>query len=146
MAIRRPLRPRRSKNEMNVVPYIDVMLVLLVIFMVTTPLISTGQIKLPTVTQASEINTQEQSVEIRLDENGELAIRLRQPGQVFTPVTREAIIAQLRNIAQHDSAIIVSADGTVPYAVVMEFMDLLRSHGLKKLGLMVNHATGSSSQ
>jgi len=50
-------RSRRLKNDINVVPYIDVMLVLLVIFMVTAPMITPGLIELPTVGQASEVQT-----------------------------------------------------------------------------------------
>src|SRR5690554_7894766 len=72
---------RRLTNEINVVPYIDVMLVLLVIFMVTAPMITPGLIELPTVGQASEIPAK--PVEVQIDKDGDISLRLRDNGTEF---------------------------------------------------------------
>ena len=63
------MRPRRLKNEINVVPYIDVMLVLLVIFMVTAPMMTTASIDVPSVGKASQVPTEAMQVNIRVDQN-----------------------------------------------------------------------------
>src|SRR5690554_5672362 len=87
-------RRRRLTNEINVVPYIDVMLVLLVIFMVTAPMITPGLIELPSVGQATEI--QAQPLEVQIDENGSLAVRLRENGAEFEPITDENLISEVQ--------------------------------------------------
>ena len=75
---------RRLKNEINVVPYIDVMLVLLVIFMVTAPLITPGVIELPSVGQAS--NVPAKPLEVQIEEDSKVSWRLRDGGATFIPV------------------------------------------------------------
>src|SRR5690625_7035917 len=85
---------RRLQNEINVVPYIDVMLVLLVIFMVTAPMITPGLIELPSVGRASEVPTQ--PLEVQLNEQDELAMRLRATGAEFETVTEENLIAEIQ--------------------------------------------------
>ena len=79
---------RRLKNEINVVPYIDVMLVLLVIFMVTAPLITPGVIELPSVGQAA--NVPMTPIEIQITEDSKVSWRKRESGQSFKPVERTA--------------------------------------------------------
>jgi len=124
------------KNDINVVPYIDVMLVLLVIFMVTAPMITPGQIELPSVGTASEVPTQ--PIEIQIDAQGVLAMRVREGGAAFHPVDKANLLAQVRAAATPDTPVVISADGKVPYESVMQVMDQLRDGGVAKLGLLVN--------
>ncbi|MEI6117471.1 MAG: biopolymer transporter ExbD, partial [Burkholderiales bacterium] len=79
---------RRLKNEINVVPYIDVMLVLLVIFMVTAPLITPGVIELPTVGQAASVPAT--PIEVQITEDGKLSWRQRDANGKFQPVERSS--------------------------------------------------------
>lgn len=129
-------RGRRMKNDINVVPYIDVMLVLLVIFMVTAPMITPGQIELPSVGTASEVPTQ--PLEVQIDAQGELSMRLREGGASFRPVDKANLLAEVRAAATPDTPVVISADGKVPYESVMQVMDQLRNGGVSKLGLLVN--------
>lgn len=136
-------RSRRMKNEMNVVPYIDVMLVLLVIFMVTAPMITPGLINLPSVGQAAEVPST--PVEVQIEENGDVSVRLRKPGENFELIAREEVLPRIQGMAQTDTPIVISADGKVPYEEVMKIMDTLRSNGMTRLGLMVNQTKSTPS-
>ncbi|MGO3892543.1 MAG: protein TolR [Paenalcaligenes sp.] len=127
---------RRLKNDINVVPYIDVMLVLLVIFMVTAPMITPGIIDLPTVGQASEVPAV--PIEVQVDKEGKVALRLREGGSEFKDVDKANLIAEIQTLMQNDNPIVIAADGKVPYETVMELMDQLRSQGFTRLGLLVN--------
>lgn len=129
-------RSRRMKNEMNVVPYIDVMLVLLVIFMVTAPMITPGLINLPSVGQAVEVPAT--PVEVQIEENGDVSVRLRKPGENFELIPKEEVLARVQSMAAADTPVVIAADGKVPYEEVMKIMDTLRSNGMSRLGLMVN--------
>ncbi|SRR5690554_4909437 len=127
---------RRLKNDINVVPYIDVMLVLLVIFMVTAPMITPGQIELPSVGTASEVPVK--PVEIQIDEQGELSMRLRDSGATFRPVDQGNLLPEVRAVATAETPVVIAADGKVPYESVMQVMDQLRAGGITRLGLLVN--------
>lgn len=127
---------RRMKNEINVVPYIDVMLVLLVIFMVTAPMITPGLVELPSVGQASEVPAK--PVEIQVDKDGKLAIRLRDAGSEFMNIEKSTLLNEVRSRMQADSPVVIAADGKVPYETVMGLMDELRSNGITRLGLIVD--------
>lgn len=127
---------RRMKNEINVVPYIDVMLVLLVIFMVTAPMITPGLVELPSVGQASEVPAK--PVEIQVDKDGKLAIRLRDAGSEFMNIEKSTLLNEVRSRMQADSPVVIAADGKVPYETVMGLMDELRSNGINRLGLIVD--------
>jgi biopolymer transport protein TolR len=129
-------RQRRMNNDINVVPYIDVMLVLLVIFMVTAPMITPGQIELPSVGTASEVPTQ--PVEVQIDAQGNLSMRVREGGVAFQPVDKANLLAEVRAVSTPDTPVVISADGKVPYESVMHVMDELRNGGVSKLGLLVN--------
>lgn len=129
-------RSRRLNNDINVVPYIDVMLVLLVIFMVTAPMITPGQIELPSVGTASEVPVQ--PIEIQIDADGNLAMRVREGSASFQPVDQANLLAQVRAVATPETPVVISADGKVPYASVLHVMDELRNGGVGKLGLLVN--------
>jgi biopolymer transport protein TolR len=138
-------RTRRLKNEINVVPYIDVMLVLLVIFMVTAPMITPGVIELPSVGRASDVPLK--PVEVQIDEKGALSVRLRDAGQELQPVTEENLVSEIRTLITPETPVVISADGRVPYETVMKIMDRLRSNGVTRLGLLVDqHGAPASDQ
>ena len=132
------------KNEMNVVPYIDVMLVLLVIFMVTAPMITPGLINLPSVGQAVEVPAT--PVEVQIEENGDVSVRLRKPGENFELIPKEEVLARVQSMAATDTPVVIAADGKVPYEEVMKIMDTLRSNGMTRLGLMVNQTKATPSK
>jgi biopolymer transport protein TolR len=129
-------------NEINVVPYIDVMLVLLVIFMVTAPLINPGQIELPQVGKTSNPPVQPMEVSIRSD--GTLSLRDRSrgspPDRVLSrnELLKEIKAKQARNA---DQAVVISADKDVRYAAVLEVMDMLQENQVRKVGLLAKPRT-----
>lgn len=135
---------RRMKNEINVVPYIDVMLVLLVIFMVTAPMITPGLVELPSVGQASEVPAK--PVEIQVDKDGKLAIRLRDAGSEFMNIEKSTLLNEVRSRMEADSPVVIAADGKVPYETVMGLMDELRSNGINRLGLIVDRNSDSDAR
>ena len=127
---------RKLKNEINVVPYIDVMLVLLVIFMVTAPLITPGVIELPSVGQAA--NVPATPIEIQITEDGKVSWRKRDPGATYLPVERSALVQTILSELKPDQPVVIAADGKVAYETVMKVMDDLRNGGVTKLGLLVD--------
>ena len=129
-------RGRRLKNEINVVPYIDVMLVLVVIFMVTAPLITPGVIELPSVGQAANVPLT--PIEIQITEDSKVSWRRREPGQTYRPVERNALAQTILSELKPDQPVVIGADGKVPYDVVMKVMEDLRKNGVTKLGLLVD--------
>lgn len=129
-------RARRLKNEINVVPYIDVMLVLLVIFMVTAPMITPGLIELPSVGRASDVPVK--PVEVQIDETGTMSVRVRDSGNELEPVSEENLVSQVRSLVSAETPVVISADGRVPYETVMKVMDQLRGSGITRLGLLVD--------
>ncbi|MDR2243849.1 MAG: protein TolR [Burkholderiales bacterium] len=131
-------RVRKAINEMNVVPYIDVMLVLLIIFMVTAPLVAPGEIELPNVGSATI--TPKQPFEITVRSDGQLLLRNRaKPNEPAQRFDTEGLIAQL--IAQQqespDQAVVIAADKSVRYETVVAVLDTLQRHQIKKVGLLV---------
>lgn len=131
---------RRSKNrlmnEINVVPYIDVMLVLLVIFMVTAPMMNPGQVDLPQVGKSSLPATAPLEVIIKKDTT--LALRDHAKGSEESTVSRSELVAILTT-KQHeheDQAVVISADKDVRYEEVINVMDMLQQQHIKKVGLL----------
>ena len=137
-------RSQKLNAGMNVVPYIDVMLVLLVIFMVTAPMITPGLINLPSVGQAVEVPAT--PVEVQIEENGDVSVRLRKPGENFELIPKEEVLARVQSMAAADTPVVIAADGKVPYEEVMKIMDTLRSNGMSRLGLMVNQTKATQSK
>ena len=131
------MRPRRLKNEINVVPYIDVMLVLLVIFMVTAPMMTTANIDLPSVGKAAQQAEKPLEVIIRPDRSLALIDRSGRGGE--RAVTREELVqavlaAQARN---PDQLVLISGDRSVKYEAVLEVMDALQRQQVKRVALNV---------
>ena len=140
---RRRQRGSRRKNEINVVPYIDVMLVLLVIFMVTAPMITPGVVNLPSVGQATEVPST--PVEIQISEDGSFGIRLRNAGTNFQDISKEDLLSEVQMLVQQpDTPVVIAADGKLPYEEVMQVMDTLRSNGVTRLALMVNQTKSNN--
>ena len=130
-------RPRRRMmNEINVVPYIDVMLVLLVIFMVTAPLVTPAQIELPSVQNSSQAPVQPIEIVIKADTS--LHLRDRDKGSE-RDMDRDAIMkyVKARQAEKADLPVVISADRNVKYEVVLGVMDELQKNAIKKIGLTV---------
>jgi biopolymer transport protein TolR len=127
-------RPRKSINQINVVPYIDVMLVLLVIFMVTAPLINPGEIQLPSV--GSKLTTPISPLEITIKRD--LSLTLREGVAPPSSVSRDALVVRIRDrqAKNKEQAVVIYADGDVPYKAVMGVLDMLQQAGIGKVGLM----------
>lgn len=126
----------RMMNEINVVPYIDVMLVLLVIFMVTAPLMNPSQIDLPQVGKSSPLAPAPLEVIIRKDTS--LAMRDHAKGDKEISVSRENLISFLRarQGEQAKQAVVISADRNVRYEEVINVMNVLQQQQIKKVGLL----------
>ena len=131
---------RKPVAEINVVPYIDVMLVLLVIFMVTAPLAPPGQIELPSAGQSSA--TPDALVEIRLAAAGDLRMVTRNmPQSVDRTVNRREIAGALRSLGDPAGlSVLIAADNKIPYGEVVEIMNMVRAAGAGRVGLMVKGA------
>ncbi len=130
-------RRRRAMAEINVVPYIDVMLVLLIIFMVVAPAIQPGQIDLPSVGQA--LNPTVAPLEIRIKRDGSIALVDRQQGGQEQAVTRDKLLQAVKVIqAKHpDQAVVINADKNLKYDDVLRVMDSLQTGKVKRVGLLV---------
>jgi len=135
-------RPRRFMNQINVVPYIDVMLVLLIIFMVTAPLINPGQIELPQVGQSLKSPVAPLEVEIRKDNS--LRLRDREKSGVEIRVSQEELVDAIKaqQARNPEQAVVISADKSVRYEEVVKVMDVLQRGQVKKVGLLVKSRAG----
>ena len=128
-------RGRRTINEINMVPFIDVMLVLLIIFMVSAPLITTGVVDLPSVGRAQA--RAPSVVEVLVGSDQKLRIRLDQQGP--EPVTLAQLDARVRALQAGNSEVpvVISADKAVRYEAVVKVMDTLQRAGVRRVGLSV---------
>jgi biopolymer transport protein TolR len=131
-----PRRDRKLMNQINVVPYIDVMLVLLIIFMITAPLITPGQIELPSVGKTQD--TPVQPVEVQIKTNGNLLVRDTAKQSVGHAVSRDELISVIREKqAQNpEQPVVIAADKSVKYDEVLKVMDLLQQNQVKRIGLL----------
>jgi biopolymer transport protein TolR len=132
-------RGRRTMNEINMVPFIDVMLVLLIIFMVTAPLITPSLIDLPSVGKASKQPDQVVQVLVGKDER----LELKNGNQTVAMVLKEIAPAVLQAQAGRPPgsvAVVISADRNVKYETVVKVMDTLQRAGVQRVGLSVQLA------
>ncbi|MDD5480197.1 biopolymer transporter ExbD [Rhodoferax sp.] len=127
-------RGRRTINEINMVPFIDVMLVLLIIFMVTAPLITPSVIDLPSVGKASKQPDQVVQIIIGKDE----ALQLKIKDQTNSVVLK-ALAQQVKQVQTEvpNTAVVISADKSVKYEAVVKVMDTLQRAGVARVGLSV---------
>ena len=129
------MRQRRLKNEINVVPYIDVMLVLLVIFMVTAPMMTTARVDVPSVGKAPQAPAEALQVIVRADRSlALLAPGKRERSLTRSELTEEIVAAQRRNPEQ---AVMIAGDKNVKYQAILEVMDDLQQQQVKRIGLLV---------
>ena len=131
-------RPRRAMAEINVVPYIDVMLVLLVIFMVTAPFVPTATIELPTVGAAQ--SRPEAFVEVVVEQGGAMTVRTHNlPQRMERQVTSEQLLGAIVEMVGGNAAlpVVISGDREVRYDAILTVMDQLQQQGVKRVGLMV---------
>jgi biopolymer transport protein TolR len=138
------MKTRRLMNQINVVPYVDVMLVLLVIFMVTAPLVTPAVVELPSVGKSSAPPAMPLEVVIRRDQS--LLLRERDRGRSDErAVSNAQLVAALRERQKRnpDQPVVISADKDVRYEAVLKVMDELQRQNIRRVGLMVKPATGS---
>ena len=127
-------RGRRTISEINMVPFIDVMLVLLIIFMVTAPLISPSVIDLPSVGRAAKQPDQVVRIIIGKDELLDLKIKEKTTRLALRDVAAAVKTAQA---GASNPAVVISADRSVKYEVVVKVMDTLQRAGVQRVGLSV---------
>ena len=135
-ALTRRHRKRKLKSEINVVPYIDVMLVLLIIFMVTAPLLNLGvDIDLPQ-SNARAVDTKKEPVQVSVDADGGYTLKL--PDASGEKVDAAQLAAKVGAVvkANPDVAVFVAGDGRASYDTVYQAMVLLQTAGVEKVGLM----------
>ena len=136
-------RKRATMHDINVVPYVDVMLVLLVIFMVTAPLITPQVIDLPTVGKASQPRVVPLEVFVKADQG--LVVRTRDSGGRILDernITRAQLAGVIKGARARsaDLSVLVGGDKNARYEAVLQVMDELRKHGIQKVGLQVKVA------
>ncbi|MEX3526972.1 MAG: protein TolR [Burkholderia sp.] len=133
-------RSRRSMAAINVVPYIDVMLVLLVIFMVTAPLVAPSIVNLPTIGNAAP-QDQTPPVVVNIQADGRMSVRYKSDAgasqeDTMSKAELDDFIASCQ--ADHpDRPVVIAADKTVQYDKVMTVMSNLKARGVKRVGLLV---------
>jgi biopolymer transport protein TolR len=129
--------------EINVVPYIDVMLVLLVIFMVTAPLLPPAAIDLPSAGQSNAKT--EGFIELVIQRNGSMSVRTRNTRdaeQVKDRIGKSELLETVKRLqADQNLPVVISADKSIAYEKVVEAMDLLRRGGIQRVALMVKAAS-----
>ena len=135
-AFSRRLRTRKLKSEINVVPYIDVMLVLLIIFMVTAPLLNLGvDVDLPD-SDARAVQSNKDPVLVMVDADGALSLKL--PEQKRKAVDDRQLVAELRSLVatNKDIAVLVAGEGKGEYQHVMDAMVVVQAAGVEKISLL----------
>lgn len=135
---KRNRRPSASRPiaEINVTPFVDVMLVLLIIFMVAAPLLTVGvPIDLPE-TQANALNSDTQPITISVNDNGEIFLQ-----ETIIPI--DEVVPKLEAIAQtgYDERIYIRGDQTADYGTIMKVMGRINQAGFKNLGLVTLQET-----
>ena len=133
------LHRKRPISEINVVPYVDVMLVLLVIFMVTAPLVTPAVIDLPTVDKASAPRVVPLEIYVKTDQG--LVVRQRDSrGSVVNEqsLSRAQLPGFIKSLkSKGNLSVLIGGDKNARYESVLQVMDELRKHGVQKVGLQV---------
>ena len=125
---------RRLMNEINVVPYIDVMLVLLVIFMITAPLITPGQIELPQI--GKSLAPPVAPLEVIIKADGSLSLHDRSSTGGEQKISREELVEAIKQkqSVNTEQPVVIAGDKSVRYEEVMKVMDILQQQQVKKVG------------
>jgi biopolymer transport protein TolR len=131
-------RPRKSINQINVVPYIDVMLVLLIIFMVTAPLINPGTIELPSVASQLPVRAvPPMEITVRTDHSmwlRDTAIGNDKPRRLAQDQIVASVKARLDQ--EKEKGVVIAADKSVRYQEVIDLIDALKRSGVARVGLV----------
>jgi biopolymer transport protein TolR len=130
-------RGRRTINEINMVPFIDVMLVLLIIFMVTAPMITPSMVDLPSVGKAAKQPDQVIQIVVQKDDSLEMINDSKTQKTNLDNLANSVRVAQT---GQANSAVVISADRNVKYETVVKVMDTLQRAGIQRVGLSVQLA------
>jgi TolR protein len=124
----KPVRQKTAMSEINVTPLVDVMLVLLIIFMVTAPLLQQGiDVNLPQA-KGKELPPEER-----------VTIVIKKGGQFFlndAPISKEALIKRLSALSKLNPNVFLKADKDVSYGLVAEIMGEVKAAGIEKLGMI----------
>ena len=129
-------RGRRTINEINMVPFIDVMLVLLIIFMVTAPLITPSLIDLPTVGKAKR--SPDRKLEVVIGKDEKLVLKSGDESRTLSIAELAASVVAAQAGQPPDTvAVVISADRSVKYESVVMVMDTLQRAGVQRVGLSV---------
>ena len=124
------MKKRRLMNNINVVPYIDVMLVLLVIFMVTAPMTNPGVVELPRVGQ--DLKQQNTPITVSVKTDGSLEMEGKQ-------IKADALLIELNQALEKNPelSVVIAADKKTQYENVITVMDLLKQNQIHKVGLLL---------
>jgi biopolymer transport protein TolR len=138
-------RKRKLKSEINVVPYIDVMLVLLIIFMVTAPLLTLGiDVDLPK-SNAKSIETKNDPVVVQIDDKGNFFLAVKAGSN--EAVSRETLATKIGALVKQNDKeklqVYIAGDGRSNYQPIMDAMNILKDAGVEKVGLMSQPEKGA---
>jgi biopolymer transport protein TolR len=133
----RSARGRRAINDINMVPFIDVMLVLLIIFMVTAPLISPSVIDVPSVGKAS--TQPDQVIQVLIDAQEKIEVKSTGSTSTQISVTLSSLPQQVMQLqgGNANTPVVISADKGIKYETVVKVMDSLQRAGVQRVGLSV---------
>jgi biopolymer transport protein TolR len=129
------MQRRKLVSQINVVPFIDVMLVLLIVFMIATPALRTGEIELPSVGQPLTA-TQSDPIEVTVKADGALSLR---DGNVTSreKMTRAIVVTRVLELQKaKDRPVVIAADKNVKYDEVVGLLGALHAQGVKRVGLV----------
>lgn len=134
MEVGRPASPRRSSlSQINVTPFVDVMLVLLIIFMVTAPMMDQGvEVNLPEVAESPGLPSQQEPLVITMEQSGQILIGKARIDQLakLGPVLQQALKGK------PEREVFLEADQKVPYGQVVKVMAAVKKAGVEKLGMV----------
>ena len=133
---------RRAMGEINMVPFIDVMLVLLTIFMLTAPLITIGEIKLPSAANTGQ-NSQGQVLTLSIDKDENYQVGNKQNRRLAVG-SLDTVLAQVQSeqAAAPQTPVVIAADKRLSYETVMRAMDKLRQAGVTQIALQLESSSG----
>ena len=138
-AISRHRKRRKLKSEINVVPYIDVMLVLLIIIMVTAPLLTLSvDVKLPNA-NAKAVDSKQDPIVVVAYPDGRMGLKLADADiEVMDAAAFQARLAPIVEQQGKDMRVLVAAEGNAPYQVVLTAMDVLKKAKVENVSLLTN--------
>ncbi len=133
-------RSRRAMSDINVVPYIDVMLVLLIIFMVAAPLTTPGTIDLPSVAKSAQAKETPINVIVKADKS--VSVKDTKTGSERSATMKEVGgIVQQMQAGDAGRPVVISGDKKVEYDAILQIMDGLKQQGIARVGLAVQPRT-----